>query len=275
MASRTPTSSGADAAWVSTTPKTRVARGDSEALKSVATALDLLECFAVDTELGVSDIARRLGIAKSTAHRLLTTLASRSIIEQNTETGKYRLGLHLLELGILVQGRSEIRHAALPVMIDISRRTGCTVNLSVPDGADVVFIERIEIGGGRDILSHSGRRYPAHVTSAGKAIAAFNPTLDKHRRQAGFPPRAAQTIRNEIEWERSLEEVRRRGFAASTSESFDQFTTIAVPLLSLNGQAFGALSILGLTNQLQGRFELDARMLSVAAKRVVSRYRST
>ncbi|NLT30888.1 MAG: IclR family transcriptional regulator [Propionibacterium sp.] len=270
MSSTQSTSSDDGSAWVRTTPMASETAADAEALKSVATALDLLECFAVDTELGVSDIARRLGIAKSTAHRLLTTLASRRIIDQNHETGKYRLGLHLLELGILVQGRHEIRHAALPVMIDISRRTGYTVNLSVPDGPDVVFIERIEIGVARQLLSHYGRRYPAHVTSSGKAIAAHNASFDCERRTAGFPPRASRTIRSEADWGRALDEVRRRGFAASNSESFDRFSTVAVPLLALDGTAFGALSMLGPTSQFDGAFERHARMLHVAAKRVVS-----
>ena len=77
------------------TPIGRAPISGSETLKSVATALDVLECFALDDELGVSDIARRLGIAKSTAHRLLSTLCSRGLTEKNPDSGQYRLGLHL------------------------------------------------------------------------------------------------------------------------------------------------------------------------------------
>src|SRR5450432_3230962 len=64
-------------------------------VKSVMSALDVLDCFAFDDELGVSDIARRLGVAKSTAHRLLTSLCARGLTEQNPETSQYRLGMHL------------------------------------------------------------------------------------------------------------------------------------------------------------------------------------
>ena len=87
-------------------------------LKSVASALDLLDCFVEEEELGVSEVARRLGVAKSTAHRLLTTLASRKLIEQNPRNGKYRLGLHLFELGQLALTRVELRKRSLSLLDD-------------------------------------------------------------------------------------------------------------------------------------------------------------
>ena len=92
-------------AWCATTPKrSAVPDPNGSGLKSVGSALDVLECFATDGELGVSDIARRLGVAKSTAHRLLQTLASRGFVEQVAHSAQYRLGMHVYELGALAQG---------------------------------------------------------------------------------------------------------------------------------------------------------------------------
>ena len=110
-------------AWCATTPK-RSRRVDlhGSGLKSVGSALDVLECFATDGELGVSDIARRLGVAKSTAHRLLQTLASRGFVEQDPHTGQYRLGIHVYELGALALARNELRHAALPFLRQVADR---------------------------------------------------------------------------------------------------------------------------------------------------------
>ncbi|NLJ53301.1 MAG: helix-turn-helix domain-containing protein, partial [Intrasporangiaceae bacterium] len=90
-------------AHCATTPKRlgNTPANGSSSLRSVGTALDVLECFALDGELGVSDIARRLGVAKSTAHRLLQTLLSRGFVEQDNESGLYRLGIHIYELGTL------------------------------------------------------------------------------------------------------------------------------------------------------------------------------
>lgn len=102
-------------AWCATTPKRAHSAGQpGSGLKSVGSALDVLECFALDGELGVSDISRRLGVAKSTAHRLLQTLASRGFVEQDAESGQYRLGIHVYELGALALARNGLRHAALP-----------------------------------------------------------------------------------------------------------------------------------------------------------------
>ena len=208
-------SHASEPAWCTTTPRRSwraLGIPSADGLKSVATALDVLECFAVDGELGVSDIARKLGVAKSTAHRLLTTLCSRGIAEQNPETGHYRLGLHLYELGQLAQSRSVLRHVALPTLTRLAETTGHTVNLAVADGPDVVFLERLEASDDVHLLGHAGRRYPSHCTSSGKAIAAYNPEAAQARRDAGFPPRVSHTVRTQSDWDRQLVEVRQRGF---------------------------------------------------------------
>src|SRR4029077_13810817 len=75
-------------------------------IQSVATALNLLDCLAAERELGVAELGRRLGIAKSTAHRIVTTLAAKGIVQQVPETRNYRLGLRLHELGELVASRN-------------------------------------------------------------------------------------------------------------------------------------------------------------------------
>ena len=256
-------------AWCSTTPRRSwraLSSPSAGGLKSVSSALDVLECFAVDGELGVSDIARRLGIAKSTAHRLLTTLCSRGVAEQNPDTGHYRLGLHLYELGQLAQARSILRHVALPILTRMAKITGHTVNLAVVDGPDVVFLERLEASVDLRILGHAGRRYPSHCTSSGKAIAAYNPEAAQARRDAGFPPRVSHTVRSQDDWDRQLLEVRRRGFAVSVSESFDNLASIAVPILDPGRRAISAVSLLGPGAEIAPEVERLARHVQEAAR---------
>jgi DNA-binding IclR family transcriptional regulator len=230
--------------------------------------LDVLECFAVDGELGVSDIARKLGVAKSTAHRLLAALCLKGIAEQNPETGQYRLGLHLYELGQLAQARSILRHVALPTMTGLAQTTGLTVNLGVADGPDVVFLERLENSNDVGFLGHAGRRYPSHCTSSGKVIAAYNPEAAQARRDAGFPPRVSHTVRTQNDWDRQLVEVRRSGFAVSTSESFDDVTSIAVPILDPRRRAAGAVSILGSSAEILPQLEQLTRVVQMAGRRI-------
>lgn len=255
-----------ESAWCTSTPR----RGSAGGLRSVGTALDVLECFAMDSTLGVSDVARRLGVAKSTAHRVLTTLAGRGFVEQDA-SGSYRLGLHLYELGMLSHARNGLRHVALPVMQAVADQTGHTVNLGVPDGADVVFVERIESVDGVRILGHTGRRLPAHCTSSGVVIAAFNPGVDRERRHAGFPPKAKGTIRRVEDWDRALTDVRRRGHAALHSGSFTDASSVAVPI-RVHGQAVGSISVLGPTPLIEPDMRRVVPLLTAAANRIAKQY---
>lgn len=256
-----------DDLWVVSTPR-RPADGRPDVLRSVSIALDVLECFATDAELGVTDIAHRLGVAKSTVHRMLSVLSHRGFIEQVTASGKYQLGIHLYELGQLTQARSRLRHAALPVMRYLSDATGLSVNLAIPDGADVVFVERLEKPGLEEHLEHVGRRLPAHVTSSGKVMAAFNPELDRARREAGFPPRVSRTVRSAVDWDRELEFARRHGFATSESESFNEVSTVAVPIRDFRGRATASLSVMGPTARIKAEVPKLAQLLSTESRRI-------
>lgn len=262
---------GADDNTVSSVPKGLRGESDRTAggLRSVGTALDVLECFAIDGSLGVSDVARRLGIGKATAHRLLQTLVTRGFVEQDRGTGKYRLGMHLYELGHLAQARNTFRHAALPHLQAIATGTGYTVNLGVPDGADLVFVERIETGEGGEVLGHVGRRLPLHCTSSGKVIAAFNPAVDQARRTAGFPPYARRTIRTETAWSRALSDVRRQGFAVSHGESFDGMTSIALPVMQRK-VAVASISAFGPTDQIAADLDRLRVLLATASRRIAA-----
>jgi DNA-binding IclR family transcriptional regulator len=257
-------------AFCASTPKrfgVEVLPGGGSSLKSVGTALDVLECFATDGELGVSDVARRLGVAKSTAHRLLQTLLSRGFIEQDHVTGAYRLGIHIYDLGQLAQARNEARHVAMPTLRQVARATGHTVNFAVPDGADVVFVERLESVAGVHILGHFGRRWPSHCTSAGKAIAAFNPEAYQARVEAGFPPRVSHTVRTEADWRRVIAQTRKDGYAVSNSEALDNASSVAVPIL-FRRVAVASLSVFGPTDEIAPQVDKLVPLLITAGSRI-------
>ncbi|MCD6640605.1 MAG: IclR family transcriptional regulator [Nocardioides sp.] len=256
-----------DDLWVQSTPR-RSTTHRTDALRSVNIALDVLECFATDTQLGVSDVARRLDIAKSTAHRMLTVLTARGFTEQVPSTGKYRLGIHVYELGQLAQDRNRLRHQALPSLRYLSETTGLAVNFAVPEGPDVVFLERFTTPDLEDTLGRTGRRLPAHVTSSGKVIAAFNPTLDRARRAAGFPPRVSRTVRSEADWDRELAFARRHGYATSESESFNDVSTVAVAIRNIGGIAVASLSLMGPTARIHSDVPRLAQLLTAESRRL-------
>ncbi len=241
---------------------------DTGTLKSVTAALDVLDCFANDDELGVSDIARRLGVAKSTAHRLLAALCTRGLTEKNPETGQYRLGLHLFELGQLSLTRMRLRNAALPLLEEMRQISGYTIHLAVPDGSDVVYLERLESRRSRTLFSDVARRWPVHSTSSGKAIAAFDPTVAEARRVAGFPAYTTTTLRSAAEWDRMLAETRRQRVAISRGEAKVGLSSVAAPVCDSSGRARAAISVVAPAADLNDDLGRPARLVQAMSARL-------
>lgn len=241
----------------------------AETLQSVGAALDVLDVLAGHEELGVSAVARELGVAKSTAHRLLTTLAARGLVEQSAETGRYRLGMRLYELGHRAMTGNRLRAVALPVLAELRRRSGLTVQLAVPDGGDVLYTERLETTLGVTLMQQTGLRLPAHTTSSGKAIAAYRPDFADARRRLGFPARTPHTLTSEEAWDRVLDETRRQHGALSYDEARVGVSSCAAPLHGPAGEAIASVSLVGPTEAFrrQGPHYLQ---LVVAAARSLS-----
>jgi len=237
-------------------------------VKSVMAALDVLDCFTDEDELGVSDIARRLGVAKSTAHRLVTSLCTRGLAERNPETGQYRLGMHLFELGQLAAQRLRLRQAAMPLLEELRQISGCTVQLAVASGADVLYVERLSTLHGMRLFSSVGHRLPAHCTSSGKAMAAYDPMLARARCDAGFPALTGASIRTVAAYDRSLAEARRSGVATSVDEANVGVSSVAAPVLDSGGRAQGAISLVGPTQELPADFGRLSRLVTIGARRL-------
>src|SRR5499433_358544 len=148
-----------------------------ERLSSVATAIRLLKAFSEDeVDIGISDLARRLGIAKSTAHRLAVTLVSEGLLEQDRDSGKYRLGVALFRLGALVRRRMEVSNEARPYLYSLRETINESVHLAILDGAEIMYVYHLESTQALRARSDLGVRKPAHSTAEGQAILAFQPS---------------------------------------------------------------------------------------------------
>src|SRR5262249_57578268 len=116
-----------------------------ERLSSGATAIRLLKAFSEDeVDIGISDLARRLGIAKSTAHRLAVTLVSEGLLEQDRDSGKYRLGVALFRLGALVRRRMEVSNEARPFLYDLREKINESVHLAILDGSEIMYVYNLQ-----------------------------------------------------------------------------------------------------------------------------------
>ena len=130
---------------IAVTADGRPSRRPRTRLSSVTTAVRLLKLFSVqDYELGISELAKRLGVAKSTVHRLASALLDEGLLEQNPENNRYRLGVALFGLGTLVRRRMEVVSEAKAYLTDLRSLTGENVRLAILTGANVVYVNDFE-----------------------------------------------------------------------------------------------------------------------------------
>ena len=215
-------------------------------LSTVRNAARLLKVFrSREADLGVSELARRLGLGKSTVHRMLTTLVAEGLIEQNPRTGGYRLGIVMFELGEAVRVHMDLHAAVGQVLSELRTQTGESSQVGVLDGHEVVYVDRLESAHSLRLFTETGRRVPVHCTSSGKVLLAY---LPEARRQAVLrvAPLTALTPHTITDPERladELAQVRRRGWAEAINEREIGVASIAAPVRDVTGQVVAAISI--------------------------------
>ncbi|MBU8908200.1 IclR family transcriptional regulator [Desertibacillus haloalkaliphilus] len=215
-------------------------------IQSVDRALKILELFNEhETELKITDISERLHLHKSTVHSLLKTLQSHRYIEQNHESGKYRLGMKLFERGNFVLQTMDVGNLAKPHLHTISKETRQTVHLVILDGKEGVYIDKVEGLTSSSLYSRIGRRIPIHCSAVGKALVAYkskkvlNEILDDY----DFIQQTQYTITSNEEFLKELETVRQKGYSQDNQENELGVHCIAIPIRNHTGEVVAAISI--------------------------------
>jgi IclR family transcriptional regulator, KDG regulon repressor len=227
----------------------------AQTLSSVRNAARLLSSFsAAEPELGVSELARRLGLAKSAVHRLLITLAGERLVEQNPATGRYRLGIRIYELGAIVSSHLDLHDAVALYIDDLRNRTGETVHVAILDGAEVVYVERRESPRTLRAFGRIGHRNFAHCTSTGKVLLAYLPPEDLERTLDGrdLVARTPYTITGREALLAELERVRSLGHAENVNEGEVGLGSVAAPIRDASGRVIAAISVAGPVARLEG-----------------------
>ncbi len=215
-------------------------------LSTVRNAARLLKVFrSREADLGVSELARRLGLGKSTVHRMLTTLVAEGLIEQNPRTGGYRLGIVMFELGQAVRVHMDLHAAVTPVLGDLRAQTGESSQVGVLDGHEVVYVDRLESAHSLRLFTETGRRVPVHCTSSGKVLLAYLPDSKRETvlRSAPMAALTPQTITDAGRLAGELDRVRRRGWAEAVNEREIGVASIAAPIRDASGEVVAAISI--------------------------------
>ena len=236
-------------------------------LNSVKNALQTLRALSSeDSGLGVTELARRLGLAKSTVHRTLATLAGDGFVRQ-LDDGRYTLGYALWELGSRMVGQLQLREVAHPVLEELRNKTNETVHLSILDGTDVLYIDRFESEATLTLFRRLGFRMPAHATSSGKAILAFSGEAVVERvLNTGLARVAPGTITKKRDFVEALEQIRELGYVVSIDESEEGVASVGAPVFDFEDKVAGAVSVAGPSQRLpMAVIEKVKRMVRKAA----------
>lgn len=213
----------------------------------------LLDAFDGPGRLTLAQLVRRTGLPRSSVHRMLERLVQLRWLRRDGRD--YELGTRLVELGSLAVHQDRLHAAALPMLHELHRATGLVVHLSILDGTDVVYLEKIGAGMGAAVTTRIGGRQPAHCTASGKAILAYRgDALD------GFTALARKTrfsIGSAAQLRPELDKVRGHGVAFDREELQQGIGCVAAPIGSI-GDAVAAVSVCGP----MARMSFDQRLVA-------------
>jgi IclR family acetate operon transcriptional repressor len=212
---------------------------------AVGRALGILENVGGDIRgTGITELSRRLGLGKSTVHRLCATLEHHGYLVRDPGTGRYRLSLRVFHIGSHALDALDLPARAMPALEALGAVTEETVHLAVLDGAEAIFVGKVESPRPLRLYSQVGRRCPAHCTAVGKVLLAYagagQRALVAARPLKRYTPK---TITSTAALERELEEVRRRGYATDEEEFEDGIRCVAAPVRDYRGRVVAALSV--------------------------------
>ena len=195
---------------------------------AVARAAGILRALAGRHVATVTDLARTVGIYKSTAHGILGTLTAFDLVERDPKTRRYRLGPALVTLGRAAQDPNDLGVLARPHLVHLSRLSAETVALHAVDGEGSVIVASEESPQRLKVSAPPGFRMPPHAGAVAKVLEAFDPA--PRTRPAHLPAFTSRSITRPERWDRELEKVRRAGFAIDDLEYQDGIRAVSAPV---------------------------------------------
>lgn len=219
----------------------RAIEAGMESLSTVERAVDVLFHLHAETApSGVSAIGRALGLSKSSAHRLLTALAARGLVERDAQ-GRYRPGIGLVALGLGALEREPVVAAARPVLEAEAAALGETVFLVAARAGSLVVLDKAEGTGFLRAAPRIGSSVPVHATAAGKLYLAFG-AEQVQLPESGLERFTARTAGDALTLRAEVELVRGRGYAENREEWIPGLAVLAAPVL-VRGRMEGVIAV--------------------------------
>ncbi len=235
-------------------PAQSAADASEMAIQVLGRATQLLDALAAQPDpVALKDLAKTTGLHTSTAHRILSDLVIGRYVDR-VDSGLYQLGMRLLELGSLVKGRLNVREAAREAMHALHRLTGQTVNLSVQQGDEIIYIDRAwSERSGMQVVRAIGGRAPLHLTSTGKLFlsAADGRQVRTYATRTALAASTSNSLTTLDKLEQELASVRQLGYARDNEELEMGVRCIAAGIYDDTGKLVAGLSISAPSSRLQ------------------------
>lgn len=241
-------------------------------VKSLAKALDVLECFSREApELGVTEISRRLNLNKSNVHNILTTFEQCGYIERNEEKNKYKLGLKILELSHIINSNLGLHKVVMPFMNSLADEVNETVYFAVPKEGKVIYLEGAYPPSVFSVRSMMGEKAEMYCTAIGKAILAFLPPNEAARAlsRQSMAECTPNTITDIAALTHELDRIRAKGYSIDNMEHEHGIKCVGVPVFNRDGALAGGMSISGPSPRFDpDTVEAYARKLQILAQQI-------
>ena len=233
---------------------------------AVERALAVLDALAAagGAAVGVNELARTCEINASTVSRLLGTLAAHGMVERDADSGRYRLGLHVVTLADAALARRDLRGLARPYLERLVAATGETATLSLAAGAEAVTADFVPSPRSIASVARVGRPSLAHATAVGQVVLAFTPGA-LERLPARLARYTANTVTDRAKLAARVAQVRAQGHAGVEGEREDGLNALAVPVIDHGGALAGVIGLQG-----PERFDVDARARALPLARAAA-----
>jgi len=219
---------------------------------------------------GVTEIADRVSLPKSTVSRLLSTLEEIGAVEQVSAGGDYRIGWTMIELAASARPGRSLISVARPHLVELNRRTGESAGLSIPDGLEMLYLDQVNPDSELQVRDWTGHRIPMHAVPSGQVVLASDPELVESVTDSPMHAFTTKTITTARALRSRLDAVTRDGYAFADEEFADGLNSVAAPVRNAQGRVVAALHVYGPASRLPGERDIEAlgTMVREAADRI-------
>ena len=239
-------------------------------VQSIDRAFSVLRCLA-GGPAGVTDIADRVGLPKSTVSRMLSTLEELGAVEQVAAGGEYRIGFAMIELAAAARPGRSLISLARPHLVELSRRTGEAAGVSIPDGDEMLYLDQLTPDSELQVRDWTGHRIPMHAVPSGHVVLASDATLAAGVAAGTLHRFTPHTITDGATLLQRLQLVRSDGYAWALEEFAAELNSVAAPLRTADGRVVGALHVYGPASRFPG--ERSAKSVGELVKTAAAKIR--